>query len=98
LRRSFREAELIHGRWAMLGAAGALAVEALGYGGWLENAGPNALAGEPLTYFGNKARAVPPHRCCACARLPCCAWAAAGRARPGWQSSRPSPTHFGRVA
>jgi light-harvesting complex I chlorophyll a/b binding protein 1 len=32
----FREAELIHARWAMLGVAGMLAVEVLGYGNWLE--------------------------------------------------------------
>jgi light-harvesting complex I chlorophyll a/b binding protein 1 len=32
----FREAELIHCRWAMLGVAGMLAVEVLGYGNWLE--------------------------------------------------------------
>jgi hypothetical protein len=32
----FREAELIHARWAMLGVAGMLAVEVLGYGNWLD--------------------------------------------------------------
>merc|ERR1712224_238108 len=32
----FQEAELIHCRWAMLGVAGALAVEALGYGNWYD--------------------------------------------------------------
>ncbi len=32
----FRESELIHGRWAMLGVAGALAVEVLGYGNWAD--------------------------------------------------------------
>lgn len=32
----FQEAELIHGRWAMLGVAGSLAVELLGYGNWYD--------------------------------------------------------------
>lgn len=49
----FREAELIHGRWAMLGAAGALFAEALGYGDWL-SVQQKFADGEPLTYFGSK--------------------------------------------
>jgi light-harvesting complex I chlorophyll a/b binding protein 1 len=43
----FQEAELIHCRWAMLGAAGALSVEALGFGNWYDA----ALAAKQ-TYFG----------------------------------------------
>lgn len=31
-----QEAELIHGRWAMLGVAGSLAVEVLGFGNWYD--------------------------------------------------------------
>jgi hypothetical protein len=54
LGHSFTEAELIHGRWAMLGAAGALAVEALGYGNWVDA----ELTGGPLTYFGKPVRGV----------------------------------------
>merc|ERR1712118_345735 len=45
----FQEAELIHCRWAMLGVAGALAVEALGFGNWYDA----PLAAEQ-TYFGVK--------------------------------------------
>lgn len=47
----FREAELIHARWAMLGVAGMLAVEVLGYGNWLE-APIGMTKGEDATYFG----------------------------------------------
>merc|ERR1719428_2117380 len=43
----FQEAELIHCRWAMLGVAGALAVEALGYGNWYD-----APLAAKQTYFG----------------------------------------------
>ena len=68
---SFREAELIHGRWAMLGAAGALVAESLGYGDWL-SVQQKFADGEPLTYFGSKVTncrqrarrggaAMPPH-------------------------------------
>ncbi|KAJ9522665.1 light-harvesting protein of photosystem I [Haematococcus lacustris] len=47
----FREAELIHCRWAMLGVAGCLAVEVLGYGNWYD--APNwALTGGEPTWFG----------------------------------------------
>merc|ERR1719335_1072260 len=43
----FQEAELIHCRWAMLGMAGALAVEVLGYGNWYD-----APLAAKQTYFG----------------------------------------------
>merc|ERR1719456_2004806 len=45
----FQEAELIHARWAMLGVAGSLAVELLGFGNWYDA----PLAAEQ-TYFGAK--------------------------------------------
>lgn len=45
----FQEAELIHCRWAMLGFAGALGVELLGFGNWYDA----PLAAEQ-TYFGAK--------------------------------------------
>merc|ERR1719217_1754160 len=47
--KRFQEAELIHCRWAMLGVAGAIAVEALGFGNWYDV----PLAAEQ-TYFGVK--------------------------------------------
>jgi len=47
----FREAELIHSRWAMLGVAGALAVELLGYGNWYD-APLWAVNGGNATWFG----------------------------------------------
>jgi len=47
----FREAEIINGRFAMLGAAGVIAVEALGFGNWYD--APNwAITGGKPTYFG----------------------------------------------
>jgi len=47
----FQEAELIHCRWAMLGAAGALAVELLGYGNWYDAPSWAYTGGKP-TWFG----------------------------------------------
>jgi hypothetical protein len=41
----FQEAEVIHGRWAMLGVAGALAVEVLGFGNWYD--APLWVSGPP---------------------------------------------------
>merc|ERR1719198_2484247 len=47
----FREAELMHARWCMLGITGMLATELLGIGSWLET--PLAMAkGEDYIYFG----------------------------------------------
>merc|ERR1719235_465699 len=43
----YQEAELIHCRWAMLGVAGALTVEALGIGNWYD-----APLAAKQTYFG----------------------------------------------
>ena len=47
----FTEAELIHCRWAMLGAAGVIAVEALGYGNWYDAQTPLVTGGKE-TWFG----------------------------------------------
>jgi light-harvesting complex I chlorophyll a/b binding protein 1 len=47
----FQEAEVIHCRWAMLGIAGAIGVEVLGYGNWYD-APVWALNGGKATYFG----------------------------------------------
>ena len=45
---------MIHGRWAMLGAAGMLAVELAGQGNWIDAQGW-ALSGGVPTYLGNQA-------------------------------------------
>ena len=42
---------MIHGRWAMLGAAGCLGVEVLGYGNWYDAPLP-LVSGGQATYFG----------------------------------------------
>lgn len=47
----YRESELIHGRWAMLGVAGMIAVEASGNGSWTEAPLWAVSEGSP-TYFG----------------------------------------------
>lgn len=47
----FTEAELMNGRWAMLGVAGALAPEVLGFGDWWSAPLWAVNGGEP-TYFG----------------------------------------------
>ncbi|PRW57230.1 light-harvesting of photosystem I [Chlorella sorokiniana] len=47
----FRESEVFHGRWAMLGAAGVLGVEVLGYGNWYDAPLPLVQGGQ-ATYFG----------------------------------------------
>eukprot|EP00879_Flechtneria_rotunda_P001117 GHRR01001259.1.p1 GENE.GHRR01001259.1~~GHRR01001259.1.p1 ORF type:complete len:229 (+),score=73.04 GHRR01001259.1:86-772(+) len=47
----FQEAEVIHCRWAMLGAAGVLGVEALGFGNWYD-APLWAVKGGSPSYFG----------------------------------------------
>ncbi|GIL56222.1 hypothetical protein Vafri_11649 [Volvox africanus] len=49
--KRFTESEVIHGRWAMLGVAGALAVELLGYGNWYD-APLWAVNGGKATWFG----------------------------------------------
>lgn len=47
----FVEGEVINGRWAMLGVAGMIGVEALGYGNWYD-APLWAVTGGKATYFG----------------------------------------------
>jgi len=47
----FRESEVYHCRWAMLGAAGVLGVEVLGYGNWYDAPLPLVQGGN-ATYFG----------------------------------------------
>ncbi|KAI8475169.1 MAG: light-harvesting protein of photosystem I [Monoraphidium minutum] len=47
----FTESEVIHGRWAMLGVAGCLAVELLGFGNWYD-APLWAINGGNATWFG----------------------------------------------
>jgi len=44
----FQECEIISGRWSMLGAAGVIGVEAMGYGSWLD-----APVAAQQTYMGN---------------------------------------------
>ena len=52
----FREAEIIHGRWAMLGAAGCLAVELAGQGNWYD--APLWVSARGFFFFGK--RGIPP--------------------------------------
>eukprot|EP00898_Chlorokybus_atmophyticus_P007901 jgi/Chlat1/8111/Chrsp75S07575 len=47
----FQQSELIHARWAMLGVAGVLLPELLGFGNWIDAPKPY-LAGGTGTYFG----------------------------------------------
>ncbi len=51
----YREAELMHARWSMLGVAGAVAVEATGYGTWVD-AQPTTWDGT-AKYLGNETHA-----------------------------------------
>jgi light-harvesting complex I chlorophyll a/b binding protein 1 len=51
----FQEAELLNGRWAMMGAAGVIGVEVLGYGNWMDGpkwAMASAAVDAKATYFG----------------------------------------------
>jgi len=45
----YRHAEILHGRWAMLGVVGVVAVELLGYGNWYD-----AATASPQLYFGRE--------------------------------------------
>ena len=49
--KRFQESEVIHCRWAMLGVAGCLGVEVLGYGNWFD-APLWAINGGKATWFG----------------------------------------------
>ena len=49
----FTESEVIHGRWAMLGVAGALGAEVLGQGDWFTAPLPLVQGGH-ATYFGQE--------------------------------------------
>lgn len=49
----YKESELIHGRWAMMGVVGVLVPEALGYGNWVEAQQWAATPGGNATYLGN---------------------------------------------
>ena len=50
-RARFVEAELIHGRWAMMGVAGVLAVDVLGLGNWYD-VQVAINSGSKATYLG----------------------------------------------
>lgn len=98
LRPAISAATQIHCRWAMLGAAGVIAVEALGFGDWV-----SAQTAVPQTYCARRAPCV--LRCCALARTlqrltpppRQSAWLCRGRARtktrsaPCLRSRSPSP-------
>ncbi|GBG65310.1 hypothetical protein CBR_g50349 [Chara braunii] len=49
----YKESELIHGRWAMMGVVGVLVPEALGYGNWVDAQQWAATPGGTATYLGN---------------------------------------------
>lgn len=52
--KRFQEAELIHCRWAMLGTAGALAPEVLGFGNWADATQWTASPSGHASYFGTE--------------------------------------------